>query len=209
MTDPVLTYYDISPQVVAFSTTRRGGCSVGNYGEFNVNYYCGDKPSHIAANRLALCRLLQISDDRLVYPHQVHGTEVRRIGKDFLRLGDEEKAQLLEGVDAVFHLAALIAIPYSYHSPDMYVDTNIKGTLNILQAARDLKTKRILVTSTSEVYGTAKYVPIDENHPYQGQSPYSATKIGGLTDVAFTIDFINNKINITFHFIHLTLFLLL
>lgn len=101
MTDPVLTYYDISPQVVAFSTTRRGGCSVGNYGEFNVNYYCGDKPSHIAANRLALCRLLQISDDRLVYPHQVHGTEVRRIGKDFLRLGDEEKAQHLEGVDAV------------------------------------------------------------------------------------------------------------
>ena len=84
----------------------------------------------------------------------------------------------MEGVDAVFHLAALIAIPYSYHSPDMYVDTNIKGTLNILQAARDLNTKRILVTSTSEVYGTAKYVPIDENHPYQGQSPYSATKIG-------------------------------
>ena len=84
----------------------------------------------------------------------------------------------MEGVDAVFHLAALIAIPYSYHSPDMYVDTNIKGTLNILQAARDLHTERILVTSTSEVYGTAQYVPIDEKHPYQGQSPYSATKIG-------------------------------
>lgn len=84
----------------------------------------------------------------------------------------------MEGVDAVFHLAALIAIPYSYHSPDMYVDTNIKGTLNILQAARDLGTKRVLVTSTSEVYGTAQYVPIDEKHPYQGQSPYSATKIG-------------------------------
>ena len=84
----------------------------------------------------------------------------------------------MKDVDAVFHLAALIAIPYSYHSPDMYVDTNIKGTLNILQAARDLGTKRILVTSTSEVYGTAKYVPIDEKHPYQGQSPYSATKIG-------------------------------
>jgi len=84
----------------------------------------------------------------------------------------------MEGVDAVFHLAALIAIPYSYHSPDMYVDTNIKGTLNILQAARDLGTERILVTSTSEVYGTAQYVPIDEKHPYQGQSPYSATKIG-------------------------------
>lgn len=84
----------------------------------------------------------------------------------------------MEGIDTVFHLAALIAIPYSYHSPDNYVDVNIKGTLNILQAARLLKTKRILVTSTSEVYGTAQYVPIDEKHPFQGQSPYSATKIG-------------------------------
>ncbi len=86
--------------------------------------------------------------------------------------------EAMKGCDAVFHLAALIAIPYSYHSPDAYVDTNIKGTLNILQAARDLKLERILVTSTSEVYGTAQYVPIDELHPYQGQSPYSATKIG-------------------------------
>lgn len=84
----------------------------------------------------------------------------------------------MRGVDAVFHLAALIAIPFSYHSPDTYVDTNIKGTLNVLQAARKLQTKRVLVTSTSEVYGTAQYVPIDENHPFQGQSPYSATKIG-------------------------------
>ncbi len=86
--------------------------------------------------------------------------------------------EAMRGVDAVFHLAALIAIPFSYHSPDTYVDTNIKGTLNVLQAARDLGTKRVLVTSTSEVYGTAQYVPIDEKHPYQGQSPYSATKIG-------------------------------
>ncbi|MDN5290061.1 MAG: hypothetical protein PWQ06_300 [Anaerophaga sp.] len=86
--------------------------------------------------------------------------------------------QAMEGVDEVFHLAALIAIPFSYHSPDTYVDTNIKGTLNVLQAARDLRTSRVLVTSTSEVYGTAQYVPIDEKHPYQGQSPYSATKIG-------------------------------
>ena len=84
----------------------------------------------------------------------------------------------MENCDIVFHLAALIGIPFSYHSPDSYVDTNIKGTLNILQAARQLKTERVLVTSTSEVYGTAQYVPIDENHPYQGQSPYSATKIG-------------------------------
>lgn len=82
------------------------------------------------------------------------------------------------GVDEVFHLAALIAIPFSYHSPDSYIDTNIKGTLNVLQAARDLGTERVLVTSTSEVYGTAQYVPIDEKHPFQGQSPYSATKIG-------------------------------
>lgn len=86
--------------------------------------------------------------------------------------------EAMKDVDTVFHLAALIAIPFSYHSPDSYVDTNIKGTLNVLQAARDLKTERILVTSTSEVYGTAQYVPIDEKHPYQGQSPYSATKIG-------------------------------
>ncbi|GFZ23027.1 NAD-dependent dehydratase [Lacrimispora indolis] len=84
----------------------------------------------------------------------------------------------MKGVDMVFHLAALIAIPFSYHSPDSYVDTNIKGTLNVLQAARDLETSRVLVTSTSEVYGTAQYVPIDEEHPFQGQSPYSATKIG-------------------------------
>lgn len=86
--------------------------------------------------------------------------------------------EAMKGVDGVFHLAALIAIPFSYHSPDSYVDTNIKGTLNVLQAARQLETDRVLVTSTSEVYGTAQYVPIDEKHPYQGQSPYSATKIG-------------------------------
>ena len=86
--------------------------------------------------------------------------------------------EAVKGVDAVFHLAALIAIPFSYHSPDTYVDTNIKGTLNILQAARIHNIERVLITSTSEVYGTAQYVPIDEKHPLQGQSPYSATKIG-------------------------------
>ena len=84
----------------------------------------------------------------------------------------------MKGQDIVYHLAALIAIPFSYHSPDSYVDTNIKGTLNVLNAARDVGTRRLLVTSTSEVYGTAQYVPIDEKHPFQGQSPYSATKIG-------------------------------
>ncbi len=86
--------------------------------------------------------------------------------------------QAIQGVDAVLHLAALIAIPFSYHSPDSYVDTNIKGTLNVLQAARDLEVQRVVHTSTSEVYGSACYVPIDEKHPLQGQSPYSASKIG-------------------------------
>ena len=86
--------------------------------------------------------------------------------------------QAVKGMDAVFHLAALIGIPYSYHAPESYVDTNVKGTLNVLLASRDHGTPRLLVTSTSEVYGTAKFVPIDESHPLQGQSPYSATKIG-------------------------------
>ena len=85
---------------------------------------------------------------------------------------------ITRGCDTVFHLAALIAIPYSYVAPDSYVDTNIKGTLNMCQAARDLGVEKLLVTSTSEVYGTAQYVPIDEKHPRQPQSPYSATKIG-------------------------------
>ena len=84
----------------------------------------------------------------------------------------------MKGCDAVLHLAALIAIPYSYHSPDTYVDTNVKGTLNVLQAARDLDIRRVIHTSTSEVYGTARFVPITEDHPLQGQSPYSASKIG-------------------------------
>ncbi|MDE3059516.1 MAG: NAD-dependent 4,6-dehydratase LegB [Pseudomonadota bacterium] len=83
----------------------------------------------------------------------------------------------MEDIDIVLHLAALIAIPFSYHSPDSYVDTNIKGTLNVLQAARGANVERVIHTSTSEVYGTAQYVPIDERHPLQGQSPYSATKI--------------------------------
>lgn len=85
---------------------------------------------------------------------------------------------ITEGCSTVYHLAALIAIPYSYVAPDSYVDTNIKGTLNMCQAARDCGVKRLVVTSTSEVYGTARYVPIDEKHPRQPQSPYSATKIG-------------------------------
>ena len=86
--------------------------------------------------------------------------------------------EAMKGVDIVFHLAALIAIPFSYHSPDSYIDTNVKGTLNIIQAARDNNVKRLLVTSTSEVYGTAQFVPITELHPKQPQSPYSASKIG-------------------------------
>lgn len=86
--------------------------------------------------------------------------------------------EAMKGCDNVLHLASLIAIPYSYHSPDTYVDTNIKGTLNVLQAARELNVEKIIHTSTSEVYGTAQYVPINEEHPLQGQSPYSASKIG-------------------------------
>ena len=84
----------------------------------------------------------------------------------------------MRGCDVVLHLAALIAIPYSYHSPDTYVDTNVKGTLNIVQAARELDVQRVVHTSTSEVYGTARFVPITEDHPLQAQSPYSASKIG-------------------------------
>lgn len=84
----------------------------------------------------------------------------------------------MRGCDVVLHLAALIAIPYSYHSPDTYVDTNVKGTLNVVQAAREFGVERVVHTSTSEVYGTARFVPITEKHPLQGQSPYSASKIG-------------------------------
>ena len=84
----------------------------------------------------------------------------------------------MKGCDTVLHLAALIAIPYSYHSPETYVDTNVRGTLNIVQAARDLGVEKVVHTSTSEVYGTARFVPITEDHPLQGQSPYSASKIG-------------------------------
>ena len=84
----------------------------------------------------------------------------------------------MQGCDVVLHLAALIAIPYSYHSPDTYVDTNVKGTLNVVQAARELGVERVVHTSTSEVYGTARFVPMTEEHPLQGQSPYSASKIG-------------------------------
>lgn len=86
--------------------------------------------------------------------------------------------EAVKGMDMVFHLAALIGIPFSYHSPDSYIDTNIKGTLNVLQACRDYNAERIIVTSTSEVYGTARHIPIDERHPLQGQSPYAASKIG-------------------------------
>lgn len=86
--------------------------------------------------------------------------------------------EAMKGIDVVLHLAALIAIPYSYHSPDTYIDTNVKGTLNIVKAAMDIGVERVVCTSTSEVYGTAQFVPITEEHPLVGQSPYSASKIG-------------------------------
>ncbi len=108
--------------------------------------------------------------------------DAETLGRIEIVAGDIRDPQGVEnavhGCAGVFHLAALIAIPFSYHSPDSYVDTNIKGTLNVLQACRKLGVQKLLVTSTSEVYGTAQYVPIDEKHPFQGQSPYSATKIG-------------------------------
>jgi NAD dependent epimerase/dehydratase len=103
-------------------------------------------------------------------------SQIEVVSGDIRDAGNLDAA--VRGCDAVFHLAALIAIPFSYHAPEAYVDANIRGTLNVLQAARRHQVARLLVTSTSEVYGTAQYVPIDEKHPYQGQSPYSATKIG-------------------------------
>lgn len=102
--------------------------------------------------------------------------QVEVVSGDIRDRGSVERA--MKGIEVVFHLAALIGIPYSYYSPESYVGTNITGTLNVLEEAKRTGTERVLVTSTSEVYGTARYVPIDENHPYQGQSPYSATKIG-------------------------------
>ncbi len=103
-------------------------------------------------------------------------SQIEVVSGDIRDAGNLDDA--VRGCDVVFHLAALIAIPFSYHAPEAYVDTNIRGTLNVLQAVRRHQVARLLVTSTSEVYGTAQYVPIDEKHPYQGQSPYSATKIG-------------------------------
>ena len=101
MEKPVLHFYDFGPEVKAFSTTRQGGYSEGNYGQFNINRYCGDSPEHIAQNRQALCQLLDIDDRHLLMPHQVHLTEVATIDADFLRLTADERQQRLEGVDAV------------------------------------------------------------------------------------------------------------
>ena len=101
MEKPVLHFYDFGPEVKAFSTTRQGGCSEGNYGQFNINRYCGDSPEHIAQNRQALCQLLDIDDRHLLMPHQVHLTEVATIDADFLHLTADERQQRLEGVDAV------------------------------------------------------------------------------------------------------------
>lgn len=98
---PQLLRYDLGEGVVAFSTTRHGGASVGNYGEFNINYYCGDQLAHIEANRSSLCDVLGVDVDRLVYPHQVHGVEVRQIGEDFLSWDSATRKTYLEGVDAV------------------------------------------------------------------------------------------------------------
>lgn len=101
MVKPVLHFYDFGSEVIAFSTTRQGGYSEGNYGQFNINRYCGDSPEHIAQNRQALCQLLQIDDKHLLMPHQVHLTEIATIDVAFLRLGDDGRQQRLEGVDAI------------------------------------------------------------------------------------------------------------
>ncbi|MBO4822085.1 MAG: peptidoglycan editing factor PgeF [Prevotella sp.] len=101
MTKPVLLDYDLAAGVKAFSTTRKGGCSQGNYADFNINYYCGDKRECIEANRLSLCHLLGVEPDMLVYPHQVHGVEVREVDEAFLALDKHQRAEELEGVDAV------------------------------------------------------------------------------------------------------------
>ena len=98
---PQLTYYDIAEDITAFSSTRHGGCSQGNHGEFNVNLYCGDDPENIASNRKALCQLLKIKADRLVMPHQVHATGIAQIGKTFFRLSEEVRQEVLEGIDAL------------------------------------------------------------------------------------------------------------
>ena len=99
--EPQLQYYDISPRVTAFSSTRHGGVSEGNYASFNVNTYCGDDPEHIAQNRKALCKLLHIKTDRLIMPHQVHGTGVTQISKTFFLLNDDIRRSALEGIDAL------------------------------------------------------------------------------------------------------------
>ncbi len=101
MVTPLLTFYDLAPDVLAFSSTRHGGYSQGNYGEFNVNLYCGDDPEDIADNRKALCQLLHIDKDRLVMPHQVHETGIAQIGKTFFRLSEEVRTQVMEGIDAL------------------------------------------------------------------------------------------------------------
>ena len=134
-------------------------------------------PAHFQQSVRSILRSLHPSDTFYHLRTDVYVLVTRSIfvRSDTSQCLDEPRT---DSVVAIMQLAALIAIPFSYHSPDTYVDTNIKGTLNVLQAARDLDTRRVLVTSTSEVYGTAQYVPIDEKHPFQGQSPYSATKIG-------------------------------
>ena len=113
MTDPQLTYYQIADNVTAFSSTRHGGASVGNYGAFNVNRCCGDAPEAIIQNRQALCKTLGISDDRLIMPHQVHGTSVTQIGKTFFLLKEELRQTVLEGVDALMTNVAHVCIGVS------------------------------------------------------------------------------------------------
>ena len=146
--DPQLTYYDLSERVTAFSSTRHGGVSEGSYGTFNVNGYCGDEPDHIAQNRKALCKLLQIKTDRLIMPHQVHGTGITQISKTFFLLSEDIRRSATEGIDALITnvpgvcigVSTADCIPIIIYDPEHHaagvVHSGWRGTVaNIAEAA--------------------------------------------------------------------------
>lgn len=155
---PILNYFDISPDVVAFSTTRQGGCSTGAYATFNINKYCGDNEEHIARNREALCRLLNISDDRLVMPHQTHETHVARIDERLLALSLEERQVALEGYDALMTNVAGVCIGVSTADciPILLYDPQHRAVCAVHAGWRGT-VKRIVekaIAAMNEVYGS-------------------------------------------------------
>lgn len=155
MTTPVLLDHDMAVGVRAFSTTRKGGCSQGNYGEFNINYYCGDKRECIEANRLSLCRLLGIETERLVYPHQVHGVEVRVVDEAFLALDQRQRAEVLEGVDAVMTRLPAVCIGVSTADciPVLLYDMEQRAVCAIHAGWRGT-VRRIVVQAVQTMAGT-------------------------------------------------------